>query len=244
MEIIKKKGWVYVMRNRQYRDENIRKIGMTNNPKRRLSEANRETYSPPEWYYEILKEVDDQKESEIVIHKILDLRRCRKYPEYIKKEFFDISYTDTKTILDIIPGTYYDYDNLPNTVENEVVSMSDENDIINTNDDLEESDKDEEITNDAIQNTEKSNSPRNMRDYFLDGTEIRHRLANDDTWLGVFNYTTNTIDREGEKYCAPTAFARNHWQDIVGIKSNRSGWSECYAKINNEWKKLNKLSKL
>ena len=236
METNDKKGWIYVMRNRQYRDDNLRKIGMTNDPKRRLAEANRETYSPPEWYYETLKYVENKVESEDAIHKLLDLHHCRKYPEYKKKEFFEISDDKVKELLNVIPGTFYDYDNLPTTIENEVV---------NTVDEVEESDEEEDlVSNEIVQNTERSNGVRNMRDYLVNGTEIRHRLANDDIWIGEYNYNTNTIDRNGEQYLAPTAFARIHWQDIVGIKSNRSGWTECFANINNKWIKLNKLSKL
>ena len=102
------KGTLYCMRNPTLRGENTRKVGFTTrHVKKRLSEANSETYSLPEWEVEFAKEVDNVMEAEKKVHVLLESLGMRMYPNYPRKEFFEVPSAIIRGILDLIPGQYY-----------------------------------------------------------------------------------------------------------------------------------------
>jgi hypothetical protein len=106
--MIDNKGTIYSMRNKTLRGENTRKVGFTKrHVKMRLREANSETYSLPEWEVEFSKEVDNVTDVEKKIHSLLDSLGMRMYPEYPRKEFFQVPREIIKGLFDLVPGNYY-----------------------------------------------------------------------------------------------------------------------------------------
>lgn len=215
-------GFIYVMRNKEHRGENTRKIGKTENPKRRLRDANGETYSPPEWGFELLKWVDNHHDSEKLINKLLDSLGMRMYPTHRGKEFFNVPFSTSKAIFDLIPGTYYDPSNPPSTIQE---TVNEEN---NSSDD--------EVIN--------GKSFKDMREYIPNNSQIRHKVSDGQEWVGTYDSITNVIVYEGKDYYSLTEFANDHAFKVTGTKVNRSGWSECQIFEDNTWKSLRSRSKI
>ena len=237
------KGTLYSMRNPTFRNEMLRKIGFTTrHVKKRLGEANSETYSLPEWEVEIAKEVDDVIQSEKKIHTLLESLNMRMYPNYPRKEFFQVSYEITRQIFDLIPGTYYSVtDPLPS--ERTLTLNTESNTVVQDDEYADSVSESEDVIEDAAQGAK---GKRDMREYLTDKMRIRHRLANNDEWIGVYDRDQNLILYGGTNYFTPTAFANDHNVQILeGQPNKRSGWNECFAEVSaGDWKRLKTLELL
>ena len=235
------KGTLYSMRNPTFRNEMIRKIGFTTrHVKKRLGEANSETYSLPEWEVEFAKEVDDVIQAEKKIHTLLETLNMRMYPNYPRKEFFQVSYEIIRQIFDLIPGTYYSVtDHLPSEIE----LVPNTNTLVQDDEHADSVSESEDVVEDAGQGAK---GKRDMREYLTDKMRIRHRLANNDEWIGIYDRDQNLILYGGTNYFTPTAFANDHNVQILGGQPNkRSGWNECFAEVSaGEWKRLKTLDLL
>lgn len=247
------KGTLYSMRNSTLRGENTRKIGFTKrHVKKRLSEANSETYSLPEWEVEFAKEVDNVIEAEKKVHSLLESLGMRMYPNYPRKEFFQVPRVIIKAIFDLVPGTYYSVtDPLPSepvvvehhdTGSEGEIEVEIEGEVEGENEDIDGMTGPDEV---GVRRAVAA-PKRDMREYLTDGMNIRHRLINNDEWIGVYNRTENMISRGDSVYNTPTAFANDHNVQVLGgISNQRSGWNECFAQLaNGEWKRLKKLEML
>ena len=222
------------MRNPTLRGENTGKVGYTTrHVKKRLSDANSETYSLPEWEVELAKEVDDVVDAEKKVHKLLELHGMRMNP---RREFFQVPSAIIKAIFDLIPGQYYTIDD---TLPSDPITP-----VTDTEEEIEDTEEDTEIVEEHNgEAVPVRATAKDMRDYLNDGTRLRHRLLNGDEWFGTYNRDTNTIDRGDSHYPTPSAFADAHSVEVLQAqRGKRSGWSECFAELpNGEWKYLRKL---
>jgi len=239
MEESMKKGTIYVFRNPMFRDDTICKVGYTDrHVQERLSEANKGTYSLPEWKVELAKEVNTASINEKNIHKVLMALNMRMYPN---KEFFNAQCDVIKSIFDLIPGTYY---TLNDPLPSEKMVDNDINELVRNIEQNEESEESEEF--EEFEESSRSDK-RTMRDYLVPNMKIRHRSGKTDTdeWIGHYDYDNNVIIYNGKTYNSPTAFAKQHTAEITGSTGNRSGWNECSGLTQDgTWKVLKKLPKL
>jgi hypothetical protein len=110
-------GYVYCFSNESM--PGILKIGMTERtPDERLKEANiSDTWRPPTPYkLEFAKKVNDAKNKELLLHKLLE-----KYTERInsKREFFRVSVEEVRSFFDLMDGEIYMENNSDSPKPNE-----------------------------------------------------------------------------------------------------------------------------
>ena len=197
-------GYVYAFSNKSM--PGILKCGMTERtPEERLKEANvSDTWRPPTPYVmEFAKKVNDVKNKEITLHKLLE-----KYTERVnpKREFFRVSIEEIKTFFDLMDGEIY---------SNEIK----ENPLVTTTFDLENSDS-------------KILGCRNMQSLFIDKQRIRHKIDEDKIWIGYYDMETDTIIHNKMSYKSLSSFTRTHYGiDRPDRCKESNGWRECEVEI-------------
>ncbi len=232
-------GYVYCFSNQYI--PTLLKIGLTTRKLReRLREANRETYSPPYWKCEVAKYVENVESVETNIHKLLEAFKCRLTP---KREFFTLSVEQARLLFTLLPGEYYN--------ESQDVSNVEELNATESDTESEEEPIQEQPTqeNQIVVQTPQ-NREKNLSEYFIDGTQIKHALSDNNTWYGMYNASKNCIvdGKNNAEYPSLTYFARVHFADTyperIHESRKRSGWSECQALINGEWQSTRNLKPL
>ncbi len=210
------KGFVYCFSNQYI--PGLLKIGLTKRTiAERLRDANSETYSPPFWICTLAKAVDNVVIIEGQIHKLLEVFGYRLTP---KREFFSITVDKARAIFDLLPGTYYEETTA-------TAGISDQEEL------------------EQVQGSQKRD--KNLADYLNDGAQLKHNLANS-TWYATYNVAKNCIinNDKNEEYPTLSAFARAHFlaefPDRADEGRKRSGWSECYAFIDEEWRSMRTLA--
>lgn len=91
---------------------------------------------------------------------------------------------------------------------------------------------------------QRTELPRNMRDFLPDQTMIRHRCpGTQHVWIGLYDSATNLIWCGPVSYRAPSTFAEEHKKLIHPEREHNTadGWAECEAFVNGNWTKLKVL---
>jgi hypothetical protein len=117
-------GYIYCFSNESM--PNIFKIGMTERtPDERLKEANMsDTWRPPTPYkLEFAKKVNDVKNKETILHKLLEKYTQRINP---KREFFRVSIEEVQTFFELMDGEMYsEIIESPKTKESKILGCRD-----------------------------------------------------------------------------------------------------------------------
>jgi len=207
-------GYIYCLSNPFY--NGIYKVGMTeNDPKIRKEQLNT-TGVPLPFKIEFAKKVNNYKEKEKILHKLLTQYGERINP---KREFFKISLEEIKAFFDLMDGEIYE------EVDNNIIELSFTED-------------------DNIKIESRVDLSRDMQKCFSDGQKIRHIIGITDIWIGIYDYKLNKILHNGVEYPRLSSFSSSHYKESRPDRTNRSnGWLECECEIeNNIWISTNNLS--
>jgi len=227
-------GYLYCFVNEWIRhpttNEIVPKIGITVNLKQRLSEANSETYGIPAWKIHSAKFVENYENVEKQVHKLLEQYKQRVTS---RREFFLVPLSTIKIIFDLIPGKYYNEEEVEESIE----TFVDESEV-------------SEKTITVVDQLLRQNTTREMSQYLEDNMPIRHVVIDKSNpslkkvWEGIYNLENNVIVHELTTYVTPYAFAYAHASsENPECSRKRSGWNECTTLINGDWKPINQLPK-
>jgi len=213
-------GYIYCLSNPLY--NGIYKVGMTeNDPKVRKEQLNT-TGVPLPFKIEFAKKVNDYKEKEKLLHKLLTQYGERINP---RREFFKISLEEIKAFFDLMDGEIY------KEIDNNSIIIDDVIDLSFSEDD-------------EIKLESKSGLCRDMKKCFSDGQKIRHIIGITDIWIGIYDAKSNTILYNGNQYKFLSSFSSEHYKVSRPDRTNRSnGWAECECEIRDSiWISTNNLS--
>ena len=213
-------GYIYCLSNPLY--NGIYKVGMTeNDPKIRKEQLNT-TGVPLPFKIEFAKKVNDYKEKEKLLHKLLTQYGERINP---KREFFKISLEEIKAFFDLIDGEVYQEVDNNSIIIDDIIEVSFSED-------------------DDIRIEPKSGLCRNMQKCFNDGQRIRHIIGITDIWIGVYDAKFNRILHDNNEYYRLSSFSSAHYKASRPDRTNRSnGWLECECEIEDSiWISTNDLS--
>lgn len=203
-------GYIYCFSNPSYSSD-ILKVGMTN---RTPDERAKELYTtglPTPFIIEFAKKVNNPKDKEKIIHKILDEYRVNP-----KREFFRVSIEKVKMIFELPDGEWWS-----------------ENSSIN-DDEATEEDEDED-------ESPVVRKKRDMTKCFSDGQIIKHTIGDSTrigTYVlsrNVIEY--NGIDFKSPSGFTSNhyRYVRPDRTD------SSNGWSECTYELNGEWISISTL---
>ena len=207
-------GYIYCARN-PYMLEDIHKVGCTSrNEKERLSEANSDTWSIPEWKFLIVKRVANMAEIEKLVHKLLASFELRISG---RREFFKVPFTIVQTIFDLITE-------IPITTPMPLSVV------------LQRPPSELQVV--------PSDDKRLMSLYFDDNMILIHRIASGHEWQAYYDLEHNKIIHDMTPYDSPSAFATAHVvAEDSNANGNRSGWTECKTMINGELRPIKELAR-
>jgi len=211
-------GYIYCARN-PYMLEDIHKVGCTaRNEKDRLSEANSNTWSIPEWKFLIVKRVANMVETEKLVHKLLASFELRITD---RREFFKVPFTIVQTIFDLITE-------IPMTTPMPLSVV------------LQRPASELQLVSSPI--VAPSDDKRPMPLYFDDNMLLIHRIASGHEWRASYDLEHNKIIHDMIPYDSPSAFATAHvLAEDSNASGNRSGWTECKTMINGELRPIKEL---
>ena len=209
-------GYLYCARN-PYMLDDIHKVGCTGRTdKERLSEANSNTWSIPEWKFLIVKRVANMVETEKLVHKLLASFELRITD---RREFFKVPFGIIQTIFDLITE-------IPMTIPTPLSVLL------------------ARPTSEIVMPTIISDDKRPMSLYFDDSILLIHRIATGHEWEAYYDLEHNKIIHDMIPYDSPSAFATAHvLSEDSTASGNRSGWTECKTLINGEWRPIKELAR-
>lgn len=218
-------GYLYCFSNEYM--PGIVKIGYTKrSPIERLKEANSFSWGLPFFKLVIAKKVNDYKQKEKYLHKILTNNNTRICNQ---REFFRISCEEI-----------IDYFNLMDGVDDiEEIKTNDENieEIITNDENFEEN----------ITDTDSNTDAKKCRDAtkcFINGQRIMHK-TNGHEWIGIYNSNNNSIIHNEIEYKGRSplnCFVKAHY---ITIRPDRTplanAWNECMYEVNGVWLSTNDI---
>ena len=222
-------GYIYCLSNPAYHS-NMFKVGMiwkdNRKPEDRAKELSSHTGVPLPFKIEFAKKVNDCKQKEKLLHKLLTKHLERVNP---KREFFLGSLEDIKEFIDLIDGEWW---------EGEIVQ-----------------DEDGAATVEALLagfRRPPSQSPslircRKMAECFTNGQWIRHvgTAGTPSIWKGKYDSSKDRIVYCKQIFKTPTQFAEKHYKmERKDRVHSANGWKECECKINGEWVSIYNLPRL
>ena len=213
------KGWLYCLSNPAM--PGLFKIGQTKNEPQLRANQLQTTGVPLPFKIEFAKLVNDFTKKEKILISLLEQYTNRINP---KREFFKISKDEIFAFFELIDGEYYN------------------NQDIDIDDQDEDSDNDYEEENNSVneQNQDDKKKLRNMKDYFIDGLKIRHKIGITNIWIGRYDKITNTIKYNDESYSSLNKFKWAHYvhfnPELKGKKdSHGSAWKVCEYEKDGIW---------
>lgn len=130
-----------------------------------------------------------------------------------KREFFRASLDEIKAFFDLMDG-----------ISEDEISKDDEN-------------------NDTVNKPKNTFVIREMSKCFNNGQSIRHKIDNDNIWIGKYDIVNDAIFCNDIAYSSMSAFAAGHIKSLNPdkCKITVNGWKECEYDVNGNWVSTKKL---
>ena len=210
------KGWLYCLSNPSM--PGLLKIGQTKNEPKIRADQLQTTGVPLPFKIEFAKFVKDYVKKEKILLSLLEQYSNRINP---KREFFKISKEEIFAFFELIDGEY--------------LNSEDKELEIDDNDEFSDDEEENQIDEPKIKR-----NIRNMKDYFIDGMKIRHKIGITNIWVGKYDKSTNTIKYKNESFNTLNKFKWAHYinynPELKGKKdSHGSAWKVCEYEEDNEW---------
>lgn len=211
-------GYVYCMTNPSM--PGLVKVGMTaRTPNERLSDANAaDTWRPPTPYQlEFAKSVNNAKQKEIVLHRLLTQYTERVNP---RREFFRTTPDVIRAFFDLMDGEYW--------VEPQASNAEDTSDL----------QSDTESVDGASSSASSAPRHRGCRDMtkcFTNGQRIRHVIGITHVWIGTYDKARNVIRMTvggTEQTFSLNQFVGAHYRAERPDRTDRANaWHECECEL-------------
>jgi hypothetical protein len=238
-------GYLYCFSNEYM--PGILKIGYTKrSPIERLKEANSFSWGLPFFKLVIAKKVNDYKQKEKYLHKILTNNNTRICNQ---REFFRISCEEIIDYFNLMDGVD-DVEEIKTNDENiEEIKTNNENiEEIKTNyENIEEIKTNDDNFDENITDTDSNTDTKKCRDAtkcFINGQRVMHK-TNGHEWIGIYNSNNNSIIHNEIEYKGRSplnCFVKAHYITMRPDRTPRANaWNECMYEVNGVWYSTNDI---
>lgn len=223
-------GYLYCFSNSSFLP-NIFKVGMTERTPEQRAKELFTTGVPTPFKIEFAKKVNNYKQKEKTIHKLLTKHLYRINP---KREFFRAPLADIKEFFDLMDDVAEDDDDTDDADDDESLVMS-------------EDDYGSPVISGFTESDLLCEVSRNMAECFIDGQKIRHvgTAGTPTTWIGTYcREKDRIVFGDMPPFKTPSQFAAKHYEIERPDRTTAvNGWSECEYEINGEWFSIFNLTK-